>query len=952
MSYSAESLYRLLPSIYRLRDEDHGDVLKMLLAIIAEQIGAVEKDIDGLYNNWFIETCDEWVVPYIGDLLGVQGLHPISGTGFTQRARVANTLRYRRRKGTATMLEQLARDTTLWNTRAVEFFKLLSTTQYINHIRLDNLRTPHLRYINELELLDTPFDTIAHTADVRRIATNRGKHNIPNVGLFLWRLQNYAIINVTPRAVASPADGRFRFTSIGYDATLFNQPQTEETITHLAEETNVPDVIRPLAFYLDLKEYGELYSSIAESKRPDSSIYYGPNASLDITKDGLAVLPLDVMCMDLRNWARPPKGKVGVDVRLGRLAFHEKDKPQNVAVSFNYGFSGDIGGGPYDRRLVPQPGQPAPSDYENTVAVPDGLGVLLEISATRFSTISEALNHWEVELGHPRAVINIADNRTYEEDLTINMAANDLVIQADNLKRPTLIGNVTVQGGGVSGRLTFNGLLISGSITVAKSAQPKDSLGQLDLVHSTLVPGGALDGDGQPLESDEPSVTVNSPNGGLRVNINHSITGPLRLPVEMVDLKIQDSIVESPVRGKPAKIQPALVSGTLVSFPILTSARPELSVTIGNEGPYTAAFTTKPKTLAVARGRLQEAIRKAHDSPAFVGTRVIIARNRLIVLPGMSEAVTIELTESDRETANELCLSRSKGKQMYALISGVLSPFPGLGSATPRLTVAVGDEVHPIVLGTVPTTLAEARTVLEKTVRGASAAPAFKDAIVGSIFGDFQLVVLPGTAGTALRFGRTAPDSTTLTELALESDRPAIAANQTGEQPGPPTTLERTTVLGQVHVKELTLASEVIFANRVAADRRQIGCVRFSYIPDGSRTPRRYRCQPDLEIGVQIAEAAEQARALHKQLSAVAQDSIRQHILRWLVPALTSTQYGHPAYGQLSLTSPLQIRMGGEDGSEMGAFSYLKQPQREANLRASLDAYLRFGLEAGIFYPT
>jgi hypothetical protein len=36
----------------------------------------------------------------------------------------------------------------------------------------------------------------------------------------------------------------------------------------------------------------------------------------------------------------------------------------------------------------------------------------------------------------------------------------------------------------------------------------------------------------------------------------------------------------------------------------------------------------------------------------------------------------------------------------------------------------------------------------------------------------------------------------------------------------------------------------------------------------------------------------------------------------------------------------------------MGAFSSLKQPQREANLRLALDEYLRSGLDAGIFFVT
>ena len=57
----------------------------------------------------------------------------------SQRAQVANTLAYRRRKGTAAVLEQLARDVTGWNASVVEFFQLLATTQYMNHLRPENL---------------------------------------------------------------------------------------------------------------------------------------------------------------------------------------------------------------------------------------------------------------------------------------------------------------------------------------------------------------------------------------------------------------------------------------------------------------------------------------------------------------------------------------------------------------------------------------------------------------------------------------------------------------------------------------------------------------------------------------------------------------------------------------------------------------------------------------------
>jgi len=50
--------------------------------------------------------------------------------------------------------------------------------------------------------------------------------------------------------------------------------------------------------------------------------------------------------------------------------------------------------------------------------------------------------------------------------------------------------------------------------------------------------------------------------------------------------------------------------------------------------------------------------------------------------------------------------------------------------------------------------------------------------------------------------------------------------------------------------------------------------------------------------------------------------------------------------------TPGAIRAGADDEGEMGALHLLHAPQRERNLRLRLDEYLRFGLEAGIFYAT
>src|SRR5215467_9566030 len=53
-----------------LQDKAARGPLKSLIAVIAEQIAVLEESLLQSYDDLFIETCQEWVVPYIGDLVG------------------------------------------------------------------------------------------------------------------------------------------------------------------------------------------------------------------------------------------------------------------------------------------------------------------------------------------------------------------------------------------------------------------------------------------------------------------------------------------------------------------------------------------------------------------------------------------------------------------------------------------------------------------------------------------------------------------------------------------------------------------------------------------------------------------------------------------------------------------------------------------------------------------
>jgi hypothetical protein len=737
----SERLYSLLPTIYRIRDAEEGEVLRALLGVIEEEMQALEQDISGLYEDLFIETCDEWVIPYIGDLLGVHGVHPLSARAGSLRSYVANTLAYRRRKGTAAVLEQVARDITGWSAHAVEFFELLATTQHLNHLRPRNIRTPDLRDTNQIELLGGPFENATHTVDVRRIATSGGRYNIPNIGIFLWRLQSYPLSRVS--ACEVPGKG-YTFDPTGIDISLFNRPQTEREIVHLAEEINVPAPLRRRPLYDELESRRQ---ALTNDKTPQQ-VYFGqqPVFRVFMVTDGdPEEIPLEeVLICNLSDWRTPPTEidyptptatvsrpiMAAVDPVLGRLVLSASLSPDEVLVSHSYGFSGDVGAGPYNRTVFTRDVLNRTPDWQ--------VGVSREETAVGsekiFETLSDAVSEWNDQPDGTVGVIVIMDSRTYRDDLTgkdairipessqlLIVAADWPVVRADVLVqrrrigqfaardlRPHLLGNIDVSGtaGADShgpGELVLDGILIEDAITVQEG-----NLGSLKVADCTLVPGRAS------IEvpySDE----VHLRNDALKLTVEGTICGGIVLSDAIQSLSVTDCIIDW-----------------------------------------------------------------AGDT----------------ALDAMGAAVQIE----------------------------------------------------------------------------------------------------------------------------------------------------RSTVIGSSNMRSLQ-ASNSIFADRVNVEQRQVGCMRFCVLPYASRTPRRFRCQPDLALA---------DRALRLNLSSAGDlpELEKNTVLARLHPVFTMLSYGEPAYVQLSSACAEEIRTGAEDSSEMGVFGTLQQPQREANLHAALEEYLRFGLDAGVFYVT
>ena len=519
-----DRLYELLPAVYRIRDAEQGEPLKALLRVIAEQVNLVEDDIQQLYENWFIETCEDWVVPYLGDLIGYEPVHEAGepSSGETQqgqqrnrmlipRREVANTIRYRRRKGSLALLEQLSNDVAGWPARAVEFYKLLSWTQALNHLHLDRGQTVDIRNGSALELIDSPFDSIAHSVDVRRINSRytQGRHNIPSVGVFVWRLKSYSVTETPAYCLESDGANCFTFSVLGNDSPLYMRPEPESDPTHIADELNLPVPIR--------RRFFEEHKAQIYGEGKSMQIWIGKGSGENMTREPV---PLEhIVSADLTDWQyQPPRGTglVAVDPELGRITFptgqyHKK----GVWVSYYYGFSMAIGGGEYDRDIT----QPKES-------------VIYTVGKeSEFKTLKAVLEKWEEDAAE-YAIIEIADSGVYVEPINIEFKEDQRTLQlrAANRKRPVICllnwkpdGSDSLMVTGVAGNcFTLDGILVSG-----RGLQISGDMAEVTIRHSTLVPRWTLDSECEPQRSVQPSLQIFSPN--VCVRIDHSITGLIQV---------------------------------------------------------------------------------------------------------------------------------------------------------------------------------------------------------------------------------------------------------------------------------------------------------------------------------------------------------------------------------------------------------------------------------------
>jgi hypothetical protein len=539
-------LWAMLPAIYRTLDSPDNGITPGPLQEFCNRLGVqaavLRRSIDRLWDNQSIETCDDWVIPYIGQLLATRIVACLPPRA--QRLDVAKTIYYRRRAGTLGLIEELTTDIAGHDARAVEFFRRLGRTRHnfdpaigltpnlslyptpaallnstpprgvIEGLCGPYSRTPaggfaDLRNNYAASNTGTAFDEYAYTADFRAGRQSTGWYSISHLGMFIWWLYAFPVTNGTP-AQNPDCPLQFSFDPIGREVPLFAPSQR-------AQEDFADNWVAPNEWQLAAPVRETLWKLLPPALYPNAfSVAVGEGAAPPI--------------LDASQFEILPES--------GRFRFLGAGPAARVSVVYHFGFSSGIGAGagPSNAGFPAALATPA-----NTVRIGGGTGL-----ATALQNLSS------------NATIQLEDSFTYAEALGdaggITTVPGNLALIAATGTRPVLrlqnqpAAHWTLKAPAVQEYdLVIQGLWLQGADLIIDGAWNNVTL-QL----CTLDPGSADPGhpsqflsgiDGHALVPTHLVITGQI----ATLTLNSCITGPILTQGEgaVATLMINNSIVQA-----------------------------------------------------------------------------------------------------------------------------------------------------------------------------------------------------------------------------------------------------------------------------------------------------------------------------------------------------------------------------------------------------------------------
>lgn len=202
LAQASARLFALLPAHIRDRDAREGRALEALFQVLGRGSAEIDAELDRFLDALFVETAPDSALPAFAALVGAPPFAPLP-SGEPTRALIANLLRYRRGKGTARVLAELAADVTQEGAVSVEYYQRLVRLAHVIDPRPDRPALAGLRPGDMASRAFRSADRAARLADLCSIARAAGRWHVPMVGIHLLRLA--APLFPAPRGALSPA---------------------------------------------------------------------------------------------------------------------------------------------------------------------------------------------------------------------------------------------------------------------------------------------------------------------------------------------------------------------------------------------------------------------------------------------------------------------------------------------------------------------------------------------------------------------------------------------------------------------------------------------------------------------------------------------------------------------------------------------------------------------------
>ena len=921
--YYGDKLWKLMPAIYRALDTDQYDVngpLREIVNRIGVSAAEVRRNIDRLWDDQSIETCDDWVIPYIADLVDtrlVSGLDAAS-----QRRDVAHTIDYRRRKGTLAVIGQIARDITQWDVKAVEFFRRLARTRHGLDPAIGAGAEPSDRALAQAEGLigiqtgtpiggfanlrnavgaakaGTAFDEFFHFADTRAGEGNFGWYAIPHLGLFVWRLESFSVGPVTPVPV-NGCPGWFCFDPTGRDIALFclgtaafGDAWTSPT------EAQVPGPMSQALLLAEIQtatvQGGNQTGAQLKTTGWGDNAADLPNVGDSLTIEGVnavnAQTHADTGVLQVFTVTAP----LTVDISgSGMLSLYP---PISVG-----GAGATVTASPADGAQISIAGAPPDPLYPGALAVYPRTCKPAAVSGR-----SAVVSPKNLKLRPQRGRFHVAGSQgvtakyAYGFPSEIGAGPYNRLGQATTI--PTPGSQSTVSGGGSN---LVHALAPTATLTATDSLTYDAPSGPVQVQQLTLTARNVQ----RPLVRLAP--------GAQMIFVGASADAVLTLDGIFVS---GGDIV---LKGQFAKVTLACCT--------LDPGNPAASPPSSPPSPY--ARSADGRALVPTRLVIEAAVTALNVDRCVLGPVHVREVDPKDPTPTLQAAGYVEMATLSNSVVQAIEIKRpavldasavSDPLRIMRLLQLAMDPVAvHLRTLRPQLATVLGALASPPTatpapaLSLLPAVLAELNAII--------AGPSIYDAKT------FAQITLSERTLLLLKSQAKAHPAPDLNRALLEDAFPLELADTALAFGDGMLDLSRCTVLGRVVAHRLE-ASECILQQMTTTDDLQDSCVRFSALTSLSRAPRQYQC-------VRIPEGA---------------------------PLFTSTEFGQAGFAQLLPTADLQrlpeknpdggppntISAGAVDGSEMGAYARDKNPIRARALLLKMQEYMPAGLTPVIINVT